>query len=794
MKSAWMMSIRTKIFFGCISLTCVTIFVGLLSLTAQTKLSGTALGIYDNAFQSMSYMRSAQSIMLGLSRDIAVGERSNAIFVDQLQSAIDALELARERAMSPRGETLARKLQDSTLDLQTLFRTSAGVPTRSVFEQVEQTFDEAVSVYASDGFRLRRSAEAVVDDTRLKTYLAMLGSMVTAVLITLLVSRAIVPSIRQAVSIATAIASGNLDNPIKVQGSSETDLLLQALATMQASIAEKIGFIKELMTQQASNYDVTIASQNARFETALNHMTLGLRMFDAADVLVVQNRRFSEMFGTDDVVSALTAERPSPRMHAGDARADSVAYHRLLQDGRTIEVSEEAMAGGGRVVTYEDITERQRAEARMFHMARHDALTGLPNRVLFREHLQRETRSEQGGVLSVLCLDLDRFKSVNDTLGHPVGDELLRKAAERLLSATGPAGIVVRLGGDEFAVIHGPTAQRGTADILAMRLIEALSLPFDIDAHHISVGVSIGIAETTDGTETPDELMKNADLALYAAKAAGRGTYRVFEPDMNARVQARRGIELDLRVAVAERQFELYYQPLISARTGLVVGFEALLRWHHPKRGMVSPADFIPIAEESGLIPAIGLWVLNQACQDAVSWPSNVKVAVNLSPLQFQYRDLVGDVEDALQRSGLSPTRLDLEITESLMLQNSDSTLSALHSLRALGVGISMDDFGTGYSSLSYLRLFPFDKIKIDRSFIRDVVDDKDGLSIVKAVIRLGQSLRMNVVAEGVETIEQKNLLCEAGCQELQGYLFSQPKPAAEVQGIIGRMPLGRAA
>ena len=778
------MSIRTKIFFGCLSITLMTIFVGVLALNAQNKLGNTALGIYDNTFQSMNYLRSAQSNILGISRDIAVGERDHAIFIDQLKSTLDASDVARERAMSERGKDLVKQLQASVSQLETQLRESAGKPARRKFQEIEQGFDNAVGIYASDGFRLRRSAEALVEETRRRTFFAMIGSLISAVFITLLLGRAIVPSIRRAVGVATAIAAGKLDNRIEGHGFSETGLLLKALSTMQDSIAEKIGFIQRLMAQQASSHDVEIASQNARFETALDHMTLGLRMYDGEDRLVVQNRRFSDMFGAEDAKACLAAEP-----------AVLGSYRRLLADGRMIEVSEEGMAGGGRVVTYEDITERQRTEARLHDMVRRDALKGLPNRVLFREHLQRETCTlDRDARVSVLCLDLDRFKVVNDTLGHPVGDDLLRETAARLLRTAGETGLVVRLGGDEFAVVCRFVQPGEDAGMLAERLIEVLSQPFQIDGHHISIGVSVGIAESVDGTETPDELLKNADLALYAAKADGRGTHRAFEPVMNARVQERRALEIDLRTAIAEQQFEVYYQPLVSARTGAVVAFEALLRWHHPHRGMVSPADFIPLAEEAGLIPVIGLWVLNRACLDATDWPSDVKVAVNLSPLQFRYRDLVEEVEAALRQSGLPAARLDLEITESLMLQDSEVTLSTLYALRTLGIGISMDDFGTGFSSLSYLRQFPFDKIKIDRSFIRDVVDSKDDLSIVKAVIRLGQSLRMSVVAEGVETADQKALLSEAGCQELQGYLFGRPQPASSVRDVIKRMSMECAA
>ena len=446
-----------------------------------------------------------------------------------------------------------------------------------------------------------------------------------------------------------------------------------------------------------------------------------------------------------------------------------------------------------RLVAVIDVTERRRAEARISHMAHHDALTDLPNRLLFRERLDealvRMRRHDEG--LAILCLDLDHFKDVNDTLGHPVGDKLLRAVARRLSGALRESDVVARLGGDEFAIIQTSIATPEDASHFAIRLVELIGEPYDIDGHHVIVGASVGIALAPGDGDNPDRLLKNADMALYRAKGDGRGTFRFFEPEMDARVQARRALELDLRKALVAGEFEMFYQPLVNLSDNAVTGFEALLRWRHPVRGMVSPADFIPLAEEIGLIVPLGEWVLRQACAEAATWPDHVKVAVNLSPVQFKSRNLLPAVMMALASSGLPATRLELEITESVLLSESEANLATLHQLRALGVRISMDDFGTGYSSLSYLRTFPFDKIKIDQSFVRELSASGDCMAIVRAVAGLGSSLGIPTTAEGVETDEQLEWLRGEGCTEVQGYLFSPPRPAHEIARLLalGGMP-----
>jgi len=462
---------------------------------------------------------------------------------------------------------------------------------------------------------------------------------------------------------------------------------------------------------------------------------------------------------------------------ADGTRIDVVTYWRMTEfRGRPAQL-----------VAVMDVTEKRQAERRIAYMAEHDALTDLPNRLLFHARLDEAMSRLQrhGEQLAVLFLDLDEFKNVNDTLGHPAGDLLLKAVAERLRQCLREPDTVARFGGDEFAVLQTGLQGRHEARLLADRIVTLMSEPFDIGDQRIVIGVSAGIALAPDDGESPDLLLKNADLALYQAKEDGRCIFRFFEPSMEMRICARRALEQDLRNALTASQFELYYQPLLTLGTGAVCGFEALLRWNHPERGMVSPAEFISLAEETGLIVPLGEWVLRQACAEAAKWPGDLKVAVNLSPSQFKNGNLTSVVFSALAAAGLASGRLELEITESVLLQESKTNLSTLHQLRSIGVSISMDDFGTGYSGLSYLRAFPFDKIKIDRSFISELGESGDCTVIVQAITKLGARLGIRTTAEGVETKEQLELLRNEGCTEMQGFLLSRPMPATEISRFL---------
>jgi diguanylate cyclase (GGDEF)-like protein len=548
-----------------------------------------------------------------------------------------------------------------------------------------------------------------------------------------------------------------------------------------------------------------LRQQKMLLDTALENMSQGLCMFDADGRITLFNERFVSLmrfskpprkgtslldlltearrFGELDVEPEQRFESILSVVRTGKSSSKVIT----TSMGRVLRIAEQPMQGGGWVATFEDITESRKAQEQIAHMALHDALTELPNRTKFRQQLElalRRARRDEN--ICVLCIDLDHFKEINDSLGHPIGDELLKEVSRRLLGCARDGDTVARLGGDEFAVVqiaNSPDASAASA--FAGRIVEALGAPYDIQDHHIVIGASVGIASAPEDGNDPDRLLKNADMALYRAKEDGRGNYRFFEAGMDARAQARRLMETELRAALARDEFEVYYQPIHNLEANQIIAFEALVRWNHPLRGMIPPTSFIPLAEETGLIVAIGDWVLRRACADAAGWSKEVCVAVNLSPVQFRNPNLVMSVIAALTASGLPARRLELEITESVLLQDSEATLAKLHSLRGSGVKISMDDFGTGYSSLSYLRSFPFDRIKIDRSFINELATRNDSMAIVRAVAGLGKSLGISTTAEGVETKEQLALLRSEGCTDVQGYLFSVPRPAADVEWML---------
>jgi diguanylate cyclase (GGDEF)-like protein len=569
---------------------------------------------------------------------------------------------------------------------------------------------------------------------------------------------------------------------------------------------QKLNAQLEQQHQRLQQQDERLRAQNIQLDAALNNMAQGLAMFDAELRLVIANKRYAEIYGlkpTHIKPGVHLREIVEHRVAKGDygpKSADEVltpmlsratgqhASHHVAElfDGRFIAVSVQPMVNGGRVTTHQDITEQRRSEAKIAHMALHDTLTALPNRALLNERLgEALARSRRGDVVAIHILDLDHFKHVNDTLGHPIGDKLLQMVGNRLRTLVRDTDTIARMGGDEFAIVQVALSQVADATSLAQRVIAAVGEPYEIDGHQVVIGTSIGITVAPSDGLIPDELIKNGDLALYRAKADGRGTLRFFEPDMDLQMQARRALEQDLRKALTAHEFELYYQPAINLANDEISGFEALIRWHHPQKGMVSPAAFIPLAEETGLIVPIGEWVIRQACATAAQWPAGLKIAVNLSPAQLRSPGLLQVIVSALAASGLGPDRLELEITETVLLQDSETTLAILHRLRELGVRIAMDDFGTGYSSLSHLQRFPFDNIKIDRSFIKDIADNASSLNIVRAVAALASGLGVAATAEGVETQGQLDLIRSEGCTEMQGFLLSKPIPAHEIEQLF---------
>ncbi|WP_456724998.1 MULTISPECIES: putative bifunctional diguanylate cyclase/phosphodiesterase [unclassified Bradyrhizobium] len=499
-------------------------------------------------------------------------------------------------------------------------------------------------------------------------------------------------------------------------------------------------------------------------------------------------------------LQAFDADLPWAAGRSSDEQAARTWKH-VRADGTLIDLaiySRQLMHGDqpAMLLALMDITERKRAEARLAFMAQHDSLTGLPNRNLLRQQMEdmlQHTRRSTDKV-AVLMLGLDNFKAVNDTLGHGIGDKLLRGVAKRLRSTLREEDALARLNSDEFTIVQGGVMRPEDAVLLARRILDAIGEPYLLDGHSVVVGASIGIAMSPGDGEDSEKLLKSADMALSRAKSEFRGTFSFFEAEMDARAQSRRKIEIDLRDAIQNEGLRPYYQPLVDLTSGRITGFEALVRWPHPERGMISPGEFIPVAEETGLINPLGALMLRRACMDAAQWPDDVRVAVNLSPLQFRTGNLLALITDALRQSGLPARRLELEITETLLLEKSSQVLATLHALRALGVRMSMDDFGTGYSSLSYLRSFPFDKIKIDQSFVRDLGANPDAQAIVRSIVSLGVGLGVTITAEGVETEAELSCLRAEGCHEGQGFLFSRARPNAEVISLLKAQRVATAA
>ncbi len=546
-----------------------------------------------------------------------------------------------------------------------------------------------------------------------------------------------------------------------------------------------------------------LRTQNARFEAALTNMSQALCVVDSNQCLVVCNARLNELFGLTE--QDTRPGTPVARMFAAipaaglldQAAIDAIqAEQRQLiaanhaggfthetQDGRALAVSHQPMPGGGWVATYEDVTDLRQAEARIRFMARHDGLTGLPNRAALIERLVtmlRHPRRDED--LAILTLNLDHFRTINDALGHDAGDRVLQAAADRLRQAVRESDVVARIGNDEFVILQLSDQHPADAEALARRLLEALGPPFLIDRQRLSVTASIGIAIATEADTDPNLLLTHADTSLDRAKAEGRDTYRFFDPEIDARIQARRSMEHELREAMARGEFILLYQPIWDLATDRVIGFEALLRWMHPERGMISPGDFIPLAEELGLIGTIGAWVIGRACQDSARWPEAYSVSVNLSAAQFQGNRLEAIIDQAVAHAGLSPRRLILEITESVLLHNDPQIVATLHRLRARGIRIALDDFGTGYSSLSYLVSFPFDKLKIDQSFVREMTTRPECRTIVNSIVSLASQLGITTTAEGVETAEHLAQIRAAGCADAQGFYFSEPEPESAIR------------
>jgi diguanylate cyclase (GGDEF)-like protein len=721
----------------------INLVVGLFAHHQQQAILDYAINIYDTAFISTNYISRAQISFQHYidDRNRAAGSTETSKANELLENVQDNMEVAIERSNSPitRAEGLGIKasiaeLLKNEMDAPELKERIADIQTR--MERLHER-NSAVGLQARDD----------IEKNSLKSDLLLLFSVFTSTML--------------------------------------AGLVLLVIHRMISSL-----------NQRSSD----------RLYAALEGMPQGLSMFDDKQHLIICNEKYAAMYGLDagltepgtpvrailehrlrNGTAAINAENFVEEGLAWASQSTALSFEHQLQDGRIIALTKAPLSSGGAVTIHMDVTEKRNSEKQIAFLAHHDALTGLANRVQLREHIEKTLEQvKRGGKASVLCLDLDNFKIVNDTLGHSVGDALLCAVSKRLRDLVRERDLVSRTGGDEFSIVQsGAEPPMVSSAALAARVVEALSVPFELGDHHVVIGASVGIAIAPDDGDNADQLLKNADMALYRAKEDGRARFHFFESEMDVKAQARRILELDLRRAVTVGEFEVFYQPVVNLAEDRINGFEALLRWNHPTRGRVPPDEFIPLAEDTGLIVEIGKWVLRQACAEAKTWPSGLRVAVNVSPVQFRDKTLVAAVVSALAASGLRPDQLELEITETVLMHNNDSTMATLHQLQGLGVRISMDDFGTGYSSLSYLRSFPFDRIKIDQTFVRDLTERPDSIAIIRAVVALGNSFGMTTTAEGVETQEQLDNMRAEGCTDVQGYFYSRPVPASAIAQLL---------
>jgi diguanylate cyclase (GGDEF)-like protein len=689
----------------------------------------------------------------------------------------------------------------------------AGKADRSALSAAHVQYQAALSEFWTDATKsIDLLLARRINELRGRLVGEMLGGVSLLFLVSLLVwllSRSITVRLTRLRRVMDELSRGRLDVKIPTWRSrDEIGAMVDAVKVFQTALVAKLHADETLQQQNRDlqRQKTELQVQNLRFDAALNNMAHGFCMFDRDGKLVISNRRYAEMYHLrpEDLQPGATLERiVELRASVGTVlagRADAYVARRRqlvangdasveeieLVDGRIFSIAQQPMSDGGWVATHQDVTDQRRNEAHIRHLARHDELTELPNRVAFNERMEEaESAIRRGENMAVLWIDLDHFKSVNDTLGHAMGDEVLKAVGKRLVECCSAGDVVARFGGDEFAILQGPLPHAEDAAILAGRIVAAMAEPFDINDHRIVIGASVGIAVSPVDASDARSLMKNADLALYRAKSEGRGAYHFYERGMDATLQKRRTIEMGLRTALARGELRLVFQPLLNIEENRICAVEALLRWDQPGHGIIAPTEFIPVAEETGLIVQIGQWVLQQACLVAARLPQGVSMAVNLSPVQFRNRKLVGQVKSALVAAQLDPSRLELEITETVLLAENEEALKTLHELRDLGVKISMDDFGTGYSSLSYLRSFPFDKIKIDQTFVRDSSTNPDSQTIVKVVIGLGRSLGIATTVEGIETEDQLNLAREEGCTEIQGFFLSPPLPEAALNSLL---------
>jgi diguanylate cyclase (GGDEF)-like protein len=799
------MSVRALVAAGTLSGIASLAALSYMAVGLQHDAPRTAETVVDGTLLPLAVLREATRMLNHVSEGIPVDAASRGDVVripdamrDSVRLQLSDIERTLGQAAGQTRPSVSEEIEVVRDKLRLLLAADDAVTlrrTRNGLGEVATGIEMAATSITASAKEAGRTGDEAAD--RSVRILGMAASGVLGVLLFVAWAqwRFVVAPIRRAARVAASVAEGRLDEEIEVSGYGETLALTRSIEAVRIGTIEKNKRNAQLQTSLSNAYDGKLAIQAARFEAALNNMSQALCLFDRDLKLVVYNKGFENMFGPRELGMSPERTMADPQLRLALVGSSAGSFVVEAEDGRVLSVSRRGVVGGGLVVTMEDITEKHHADERMRHLARNDALTDLPNRVQFHERL---TTSGGNGRIAVLSLDLDGFKAVNDSLGHPVGDALLRMVSLRLRHVVGKDRLVARMGGDEFAVILDGSPSEIDAEKIARRLVETVNEPYDVDGHRITVGVSIGIVFNDErglGEAMADAMIREVDLALYEAKANGRNRWCFFEQRMSDQLRKRREMEADLRLAMERGELQLYYQPFFEAHGESISGFEALMRWHHPERGMVSPAEFIPIAEETGMIAEFGLWALRTACAEAAGWPDHLTVSVNVSPVQFGNGDLVRDVLGILVETGLAGCRLQLEVTESLMIEDTDTDgiVAILEAFRAAGILIAMDDFGTGYSSLGYLTRFPFDKVKIDQSFVRNLSVPRN-MAVVRSIIGLGRGMDISIIAEGVETAEQYAVLRAEGCGEMQGYLFGRPLPASEIPIVLSKSIAGSLA
>jgi diguanylate cyclase (GGDEF)-like protein len=799
------MSINLKLILGCMAFALFTIAFAVVSQRAHIDLhllfsqdlaprQAAILDLEDG--RRRAALLEAHLASAGAAGQDGVLSAADRSFLDNAVN--DMLASAQGEGGDALGPSPAR---DAIVNALLRLETASGDMTRRLAlretGKLAEAFRAASTGYSRDLAAQQDQFVAQLDAVS-RNEIVFFGSTLAGMMaLTYFLSRALVHRVRQATTAVKAMAGGNLARMRATDSTLEFAAFYGALETLRTGIVQQSQSQERMLLSQATSFGSTLETHQNQFGAALNNMTQGLCMLDAGLNLIVFNEPFSRLFSNFKLGAPAQEVLADPRFHHFLAPHETGMFIHEMPSGQLLQVKRRGVRGGGLVITFDDVTEQHRTSARLEHLAGHDALTGLANRRRFRDTLQAGLGDNAPfGQLAVVYLDLNGFKSINDIFGHLVGDALLQAVGRRLVAIVPPGDSVARLGGDEFAIIQNAEGQPEAAGGLAASILRAFETPFEVDGRQVTIGVSMGISVfaargVQDAAATADTVMQNCDLALHDAKARGNedSAFRFYAPHLREQLLQRREMEVDLRRALERGELELAYQPFVDADREAVSGFEALLRWRHPVKGMIPPSQFIPIAESIGLITEIGLWALRTACAEAAGWPGHLAISVNLSPVQFKSKTLVDDVTAALRNAGLSPRRLQLEVTESLFIDQADDVLATLTALRRLGTRISMDDFGTGYSSLGYLTRFPFDKIKIDQSFVRDI-DKPESLAVIRAVIGLSQSMKMAVIAEGVETPGQYQLLHKEGCREMQGYLFSKPQPASALPALLMSIPV----